>query len=67
MSIRDPSFQQFTALPAAACLLDPSVASVLMTEDMKPLLEAAIEFIVSQVLNFNSRKLDNQQRHCCWF
>jgi len=32
-SIRDPSFQQFTALHAAACLLDPSVASVLMTED----------------------------------
>lgn len=48
--IRDPSCQDFTALPAAACLLDPSVASVLMTADMKSLLEAATEFIISQVL-----------------
>jgi len=49
--IRDPWSPDFMALPAARCLLDPSVASVLTTDDMKCLLEAAKEFILNEVSN----------------
>lgn len=48
--IRDPSSPDFMALPAASCLLDPSVASLMITEDMASLLEAAKDFIVCEVL-----------------
>jgi len=47
--IHDPSSEEFTALPAATCLLDPTVASILMTDDMKPLLESAKNFIINEV------------------
>lgn len=48
-SIRDPTSDNFNPLPAASCLLDPTVASVLLTDDMKSLLEAAKDFIVNEV------------------
>ena len=48
-SIRDPTSDNFNPLPTASCLLDPTVASVLLTDDMKSLLEAAKDFIVNEV------------------
>jgi hypothetical protein len=49
--IRDPSSSDFMELPAASCSLDPSVAFMLITEDMKGLLKAAKEFILNEVIN----------------
>lgn len=48
-SIRDPSFGEFNALPAAACLIDPTVAPLLMTPEMSTMLESAKEFIITEV------------------
>ena len=48
-SIRNPSSDDFNALPAAACLLDPTVAPLLMTPEMSMMLESAKEFIITEV------------------
>jgi hypothetical protein len=42
--VLQPAEANFNPLPAAACLLDPTVASVLLTRDMQPLLNAAKQF-----------------------
>ena len=52
-SIRNPASDSFNPLPAASCLLDPTVASILLTEDMNTLLEAAQDFILSEVLTIS--------------
>lgn len=49
-SILDPSSSDFIALPAASCLLDPSMASVMLTDDMKLVLDAAKDYIVKTVI-----------------
>ena len=48
-TILDLSDSNFNPLPAAACLLDFSVAPVLLSSEMKPLLEAAKLFICREV------------------
>jgi hypothetical protein len=45
----DPSASNFDPLPAAACYLDPTVSSALMSEDLQPLLAAAKLYIKSKV------------------
>jgi hypothetical protein len=50
--IRKPSSPDFTATAAASCLLDSSVASVLVTEDTRCLLDAAKEFIISEAFTY---------------
>lgn len=50
-SILDPQSFQFNAIPVAACLLDHTVASVLVaSHENQHLLEAAKSYIISQVL-----------------
>jgi len=44
-----PSHPEFNPLPAAACLLDPSVASFILGFDQAVLREAAKEYILTQV------------------
>jgi hypothetical protein len=46
----DPSASNFDPLPAAACYLDPTVSTVLMSEDLQPLLAAAKLYIKSKVI-----------------
>ena len=48
-TVLDPSAVNFNPVPAAACLLDPSVASVLMSAEVKPLFDAAKMFISNEV------------------
>ena len=48
-TILDPSAANFHPVPAAACLLDPSVAPVLMSAEVKPLFDAAKMFIFNEV------------------
>jgi len=48
-TILDPSAANFNHVPAAACLLDPSVAPVLMSAEVKPLFDAAKIFISNEV------------------
>lgn len=50
-SILNPLCHQFNPLPAAACLLDHTVAPVLFSRDMQHLLEAAKGYIFSQVIH----------------
>jgi hypothetical protein len=45
----DPEKEKFNALPAAACLLDPTVAAVLLSPDNRDLLESAKRCIISLV------------------
>lgn len=47
--ILQPSSEHFNPLPAAACLLDPTVAAVMLTDDVKELLEAGKCYVISQV------------------
>jgi hypothetical protein len=51
-NLLDPRSPDFIPHPAASCLLDPTVASVLLTPDMACLLTAAKEFIISEVSFF---------------
>jgi len=61
--VLQPASENFNLLPAAACLLDPCIAIVLLTEDMKPLMEAAKNFIFLQVTtNNNNNKIDSTSR-----
>jgi len=53
----DPTCPSFDPLPAAACLLDPTVARVLLRDDMVQLLEAAKTYTKAQVRDYNSEKL----------
>jgi hypothetical protein len=48
-NLLDPCSPSFDPLPAAACLLDPTVASVMMRDDMSPVLTAAKNWIKLQV------------------
>ena len=49
-SILDPQSFQFNPIPVAACLLDHTVASVLLaSRETEHLLEAAKSYITSQV------------------
>jgi len=48
--VRDSTSDNFNRLPAASCLLDPTVAPVLLTDETKQLLEAATDFIINEVL-----------------
>jgi len=48
-SLLDPRCDNFLPLPAASCLLDPSVAAVLLTPEMSSLREAAKNFIIGEV------------------
>jgi len=45
----NPNADNFCALPAASCLLDPSVAAALLTPDHTALCEAAKKFIIAEV------------------
>jgi len=47
-SILQPNTPDFNPLPAAACLLDPSLAAVLMEPDQAALLCAAKEYVIKQ-------------------
>ena len=46
-SILNPLSDTFNPLPAAACLLDPTEAILLLSTEMTQLLEAATSFIIS--------------------
>jgi hypothetical protein len=46
-SILQPDSQDFNLLPAAACLLDTTLASVLLSPELNPLLKAAKVYISS--------------------
>ena len=43
-----PTAEDFNPLPAAACLLDPSLAPVLMQPDQAALLRAAKTYIIQE-------------------
>ena len=45
----DPDCSEFDSLPAAACLLDPSVAICMSQDDMATLLRAAKQYICNLV------------------
>ena len=45
----DPTDAQFSALPAAACYLDPTVSTVMIRDDMQPLVLAAKNYIKAHV------------------
>lgn len=47
--ILNPSSDNFNPVPAAASLLDPTVAAVMFTDDARDLLEAAKSYIIVQV------------------
>jgi len=47
-SVMQPTAEDFNPLPAAACLLDPSLAPVLMQPDQAALLRAAKTYIIQQ-------------------
>lgn len=64
--VHDSTSDNFNPLPAASCLLDPTVAPVLLTDEAKPLLEAATDFIINEVLswfNLHVRLLCSYQLH----
>ena len=44
-SVLDPQDPEFSAVAAAACLLDPTVAVTLMSPDMEPLVKATQLYI----------------------
>ena len=48
-SLLDSCCPSFDPLPAAACLLDPTVSAVMMRDDMAQLLVSAISYIKLQV------------------
>lgn len=48
-NLLNPDSYQFNPLPAVACLLDPNVATVILTIDMQHLFSAAKLYIISQV------------------
>jgi hypothetical protein len=52
-----PGTADFNPLPAACCLLDPTVAQVLLTEDLSSLFVAAKKFIIDEVSSDNTCKL----------
>jgi hypothetical protein len=58
-SILSPESESFNALPAASCLLDPTVAAALLTPEMGSLCTAAKEFIVSEVSTATTSKCSN--------
>jgi hypothetical protein len=47
--ILNPESPDFTAIPAASCLLSPSIANILMAPDMLSLCTAAKDYILSEV------------------
>ena len=47
-SVLNVETENFNSLPAAACLLDPTVAIVLLGTEFLPLLTAAKQYICSQ-------------------
>ena len=47
-SILQPTAESFNPLPAAACLLEPSLSSVMMQPDQAALLHAAKTYIIQQ-------------------
>lgn len=50
-TILDPQCHNFNPIPVAACLLDNTVAAVLMTSATQHLMEAAEAYLISQVFN----------------
>ena len=46
-SILQPESAQFNPLPAAACLLDPTLAPIMLAPELTPLLNAAKLYIIS--------------------
>lgn len=44
-----PFAENFNPLPAAACLVDPSVVAAILSPDMKSLLDASKVFLISEV------------------
>ena len=46
-SILQPESAQFNPLPAAACLLDPTLAPIMLAPELTPLLSAAKLYIIS--------------------
>jgi hypothetical protein len=46
-SILQPDTPQFNPLPAAACLLDPQLAPILLSAELQPLFSASKMYIVS--------------------
>ena len=64
-ALLQPSHPEFNPLPAAACLLDPSVASFILGFDQAVLREAAKEYILTQVcLLLVSLNLIMKNIHC---
>lgn len=48
--ITNPTHGDFNPIPEAACLLDPTVANILLSPGMEPLLSAAKNYILVQVM-----------------
>lgn len=48
-SILQPFSDLFNPLPAAACLVDPTVVTVLFSPELKPLMDAAKLYLISEV------------------
>jgi len=55
--ILEPTIHNFNPIPASACLLDPSVARTMFTEDVCELLEAAKSYTITQVFQHNKTKI----------
>jgi hypothetical protein len=50
-SLLNPSFPDYNPMPAAACLVDPSLAAVLFTPEARMLIEPAKLFLTQEVWN----------------
>ncbi|KAG2464136.1 uncharacterized protein LOC120537939 [Polypterus senegalus] len=53
-AVLDPKADDFCALPAASCLLDPTVAVALLSLEMSAVRSAAKDFVVSEVLRHSA-------------
>ncbi|XP_028668322.1 E3 SUMO-protein ligase ZBED1-like [Erpetoichthys calabaricus] len=59
-AVLDPKADDFCALPAASCLLDPTVAVALLSPEMSAVRSAAKDYVVSEVLRHSaSSSADN--------
>jgi len=55
--ILQPDAPNFNPVPAASCLLDPTVAAVMRAPELSPLLEAAKTFILTEVCRDRFNKI----------
>jgi hypothetical protein len=66
-SVLSPTFPEFNPVPAAACLLDPSLAAVLFTPDGNALIEPAKQFILREVIQATTNKVYKMIPFFCLF